>query len=252
MKPPAEAPPPVQEFHARDAAHAAAVAARIVMNARAAAAGRPFALALSGGRVAPLLLAELVRQSRTGSIRFADTDFFWADERCVPPDDDASNYGVARRTLLEPLGVAAERIHRLEGELDPARAATRANEAFARWAERPDQPDASLDLVVLGVGEDGHVASLFPDNLPADLAATAPFRHVRGPKPPADRLTMGYPLLWEAGQVVVLATGAGKEAVVRASLAGTVDTPLGRVLRGRRRGRPPIIVHGPPDPRVPG
>jgi 6-phosphogluconolactonase/glucosamine-6-phosphate isomerase/deaminase len=87
------------------------------------------------------------------------------------------------------------------------------------------------------------VASLFPGNMKVDLEASRAFRAVRGTKPPPDRLTAGYPVLWEAGVVVVLATGRGKEEVVMGSVEGRLDTPLARVLMGRG-GRETRVVCG--------
>jgi 6-phosphogluconolactonase len=224
---------------------AAAEAAGSVVDAFVRAGERDFALALSGGRVAPLFFGELIRQSRRRGVDLGAADFFWCDERCVPPDHADSNYREARRELLEPLGVGDDRIHRLEGERAPAEGAERAMEDWARWVEGRSRRGRSgtWDCAVLGVGEDGHVASLFPGNLKQDLEATRAFRAVRGPKPPPDRLTAGYPVLWEAGELVVLATGRGKEEVVLGSVAGRLDTPLARVLKGRV-GRGARVVCG--------
>jgi 6-phosphogluconolactonase len=191
------------------------------------------ALALSGGRIAPVLYGELVRQAEMRKTRLAGADFFWADERCVGVHHEESNYRVARAALLEPMRVPAERVHRMPGDLPPDRGVERMTREWEEWVRKRGPGRGRLDLVVLGVGEDGHVASLFPGNLPADLASSAPFRSVVGPKPPPQRLTMGYRLLWEARLVLVLVTGSGKEEVVRRTLRGREDTPLGRVLRGR-------------------
>ena len=194
-----------------------------------------FSLGLSGGRAAALLFREIVRQARGRTISLADVDFFWCDERCVPPDHPESNYRIAREELFEPMGVADRRIHRLMGELSPDAGAERANDAWRAWVASRSRwgANGSLDCAVLGVGEDGHVASLFPANVSTDLAGRTPFRAVRGPKPPPDRLTMGYELLWEAKVVMVLATGVGKEEVIQNSVSGKLDTPLARVLRAR-------------------
>lgn len=215
---------------------AAADAAGTVLDVLVRGGERDVSVALSGGRVAPLFFRELVRQSRMRGADLGAADFFWCDERCVPPDHGDSNFREARMELLEPLNVAPERVHRLEGERSPEVGAERARADWQKWAagrKRRGRP-AALDCVVLGVGEDGHVASLFPGNMAADLAALAPIRAVRGPKPPPDRLTLGYRELWEAAWVVVLATGRGKEDVVMGSLAGALDTPLARVLKGRQ------------------
>lgn len=228
-----EPPPEPWRIRCRHDRHAASEAARLILDAWVRAGEKDFALALSGGRIAPVLYGELVRQSEARNSSLAGADFFWADERCVGVQHEESNYRVARASLLEPLRVPAERIHRMPGDLPPDRGVERMTREWEAWIKRRGPGRGWLDLVVLGVGEDGHVASLFPGNLPADLGSRAPFLSVVGPKPPPQRLTMGYRLLWEARLVMVLVTGTGKEEVVRKTLGGREDTPLGRVLRGR-------------------
>lgn len=235
---------PAWILRCRDDEHAASEGARIVLDSFVQAGESRFGLALSGGRGAPTLFRELVRQAALRRSPLREADFFWADERCVRPDDPESNFGIARAALLERLGVPAERIHRLQGELPPHRAAERANADWADWIARRGDHASHLDCVVLGAGEDGHVASLFIGNLPGDLADREAFRAVVGPKPPPQRVTMGYPLLWSARRVVVVAPGPGKRAMVEDSLAGRVDTPLARVVQGRA-GRETIVVLAP-------
>ncbi|MCC6231816.1 MAG: 6-phosphogluconolactonase [Verrucomicrobiales bacterium] len=213
---------------------AAREAARSLLDARVTWGGETFGVALSGGRIAASFYGCLVAQSARRGVDLRKVDYFWADERCVPPDHADSNYRTARETLLGPLGVAPERVHRLEGEREPAEAVVRAVSDWRRWQALQHSAPAAPQVVVLGVGEDGHVASLFPGNLGADLRVDAPFATVVGPKPPPQRLTMTYPMLWQAPLVIVLATGEGKGAVVDAALAGSPDLPLTRVLAGRR------------------
>lgn len=228
----------------RDDGHVAGEAARVVLDAVVASRGCRFALGLSGGRIAPRFYEELVGQRGRRGVGLETVEFFWADERCVPPDHAESNYGVARAKLLEPLGVGGMRVHRLEGELLPGVAADRANAEWEAFVRVRGAAGARLDCVVLGVGEDGHVASLFPGNWESDSRGGRAFRAVRGPKPPPDRLTMGYELLWEARLVVVLATGAGKERVVAEAVLGGSGTPLGRVIAGRGVGETVVLRSG--------
>ena len=226
----------------RDAHHAAHEAARIVLDAFVRAGERNFGLALSGGRIAPRFLAALLEESHRRHAPLGQADFFWADERCVPVDDPENNFRVARTALLEPLEVVPSHVHRLAGELAPAEAVARANADWESWLSRTRHRDPSPDLVVLGVGEDGHIASLFPQNLHADLASEAPFHFVIGPKPPPGRLTMGYPMLWKARIVVVLAPGPAKRPIIAASLRGELDLPLARVLLGRAQRETTLLV----------
>jgi 6-phosphogluconolactonase len=133
---------------------------------------------------------------------------------------------MADELLFQPLGIAAGKIHRIRGELPPAAAAELAVKELSSVA-------AQLDLIFLGMGEDGHVASLFPGEAEAARANPAVFRAVtNSPKPPPNRVTLGYGAIAAARQVWVLASGAGKEGALRESLSPTGETPLARVLRG--------------------
>jgi 6-phosphogluconolactonase len=199
--------------------------------------GRAYCVALSGGRIAGALFSEVTRQTNARSVWTSHVDFFWADERCVPPGDPESNYRVARESLFDPLGIAEDRIHRVRGELDPDAAARGAEAEIRRII--PPAPDGHpvLDLVLLGMGEDGHVASLFPAELEAVVSSRAVYRAVGAPKPPARRVTLGYGMLGAAREVWGLISGGGKEAALRDSLRPEGGKPLARVLRSRSHTR---------------
>src|SRR5438445_1341630 len=130
----------------------------------ARAADRPVHVALAGGR-SPKRAFELL--ARTPE-EWSDAQVWFADERCVGPEDEQSNYRMVAESLLDPARIAPERVHRMEGELGPEEGARRYARALlasvpgARSPARAPAPPA-LDLIVLGIGEDGHVASLFPD-----------------------------------------------------------------------------------------
>ena len=186
-------------------------------------AGRPFRVALSGGRIARLFFqaaAELARGRQP--IDWNQVHFFWADERCVPPQDPESNFALADTGLFRPLQIPAANIHRIRGEAPPAQAAREAAEELRRVAPPDQSGHPVLDLILLGMGEDGHVASLFPGPENADLpdSDTELYRAVTAPKPPPHRITLTYPVIYAARQVWVLASGPGKERALADSLEG--------------------------------
>ncbi len=202
--------------------------------ATARAAGRGVTVALSGGRVAGRFLAGLAAVARENPGALDPVEFFWGDERCVPPDSPDSNYRLAADHLLVPAGIPAERVHRIRGELPPEEAAREADEVLRRVAAREESGMPVLDVVLLGMGEDGHVASLFP-GAPATVESTGlAFLPVVGPKPPPQRISLTYPALAVADSVWVLASGAGKQEALRASIAPGGTTPLARLLGLRR------------------
>ncbi len=218
-----------------DAALAAAVAGRWLDEVDAAARrGAAHLVALPGGRIIRRFFDAVVAEAALRQPSFAHVHFFWGDERCVPPDDPESNYGLARRYLLTPLDIPTANIHPVRGEAAAATAAAQAEGELRRFAPASEAGAPVLDLVLLGLGEDGHVASLFP-GLPSELMENrAAYLPVVGPKPPPQRVTLNYAVLAAARQVWALASGAGKEAALATSLSSGGQTPLARVLRERR------------------
>ncbi|MCX6894629.1 MAG: 6-phosphogluconolactonase [Verrucomicrobia bacterium] len=218
-------------FDAPDELARAVAGAWLEEVAAAQRAGKPHCVALSGGRITQKFFAEVAVLSKARGVSLAGVHFFWADERCVPPSDAESNFKMADELLFQPLGIAPEKIHRIHGELPPAAAAELAVKDFSAVT-------AQLDLVLLGMGEDGHVASLFPGEPEADRTNPAVFRAItNSPKPPPNRVTLGYAAIAAAKQVWVLASGAGKEAALRESLSPAGQTPLARVLRARSNSK---------------
>ena len=197
------------EICADEASLAGALAARVVSAAAAAVAARGrFALAIPGGSVVSLLARGLA-----APLAAANWYVFWTDERRVPLSDPQSNFRLAETELLPKL--AGAQIHPLRGS-----AADYENEL------RPFLP---LDLVLLGVGEDGHVASLFPGN-PATRETARLVVEVHGaPKPPPDRVTLTFPVLNAARATLVVAAGAGKAAVVGRIFSAPGDLPAQRL-----------------------
>lgn len=195
-------------------------AARVAAAGRAAVQARGrFTLALSGGST-PLELFRLLALSEwLVRAPWQQTAIFWADERCVPPDHPDSNYGAARAALLERLPLAPEQVHRWHGESpDPAAEASRyARELRSRIETGPDGMPR-LDLILLGMGADGHTASLFPHS-PALRITTEPAA-ANADAHGARRLTLTLPALNAARAVLFLVAGADKAETLARVLEG--------------------------------
>ena len=198
--------------------------------------GKPYAVALSGGRIARKLFSAIANSPQAAR-KLNSVHFFWGDERCVPPTDPESNFALARDLLLGPLRIPAERIHRIKGEEPPAEAAREAEADLRSSVPLAGNEQPVLDLVFLGMGEDGHVASLFPGEPREMVNDPSVYRPITATKPPPQRITLGYPALTAASEAWVLASGAGKEQALRTSIAPNTDTPLARVLQARRHTR---------------
>lgn len=157
---------------------------------------------------------------------------WWGDERCVAPDDDESNFLIARRTLIARAHVPAERIHRMRGELGPGAGARAYADELAEHVAADDDGVPVLDVVDLGLGPDGHVASLFPDHPALGITDAATAGIEDAPKPPPQRITLTLPALRAARSCLIHTAGAGKrDAVTR--LRGQPDpaTPASLLRR---------------------
>lgn len=196
--------------------------------------GKPYCTALSGGRITQKFFAETVAQARAQRISFAHMHFFWADERCVPPDDPESNFKLASELLFAPLNIPGPQIHRLQGEIAPAEAVRIAEKELRETAAKNSSGQPVLDLILLGMGEDGHVASLFPHSMSQIQDTNVSFLAIDdSPKPPPRRISLSYAAIITAKNVWTLASGAGKAAALHDSLSSFDKTPLGRVIRLR-------------------
>ena len=193
---------------------------------------KPFTVALSGGRI-PKLFYQVVVELAKPSL-FKNVHFFWSDERLVPPTDDESNFKLADKGLLGPLGISINQVHRVMAELGESEAIQVVTDKLKRFAFRNENGQPVFDLVFLGMGEDAHVASLFPGDAEA-LESDEVYRVVTGPKPPSRRVTLGYPALSAAREVCVLASGKGKAEALRSSIAEGSVTPLARVIQSREK-----------------
>jgi 6-phosphogluconolactonase len=193
-----------------------------------------FRAALSGGRT-PELLFHLLAEARFRELPWDKTEVFWVDERYVPYDHQESNYRLARELLLDHVPIPKENIHPMPtASGDPARDAA-AYEALLRRAF-PAEAWPRFDLCLLGLGEDGHTASLFPGG--PELAQRRRWVAAsRSPKGVADRVTLTMPVLLGAGLRLLLACGRGKSAAVKAVLGpeGEPMLPAQMVWRGEGR-----------------
>jgi 6-phosphogluconolactonase len=200
--------------------------ASYVADELAASAREGSAIVLTGG-TSPGRAYELAARREADWSR---ASLWWGDERCVPPEDERSNFRLARETLLDGLSGSPHEVHRIEGELG-AEAAADAYDA--------ELEDAQLDLVLLGIGPDGHAASLFPNQPTLDERSRRAVAAEAKLEPFVDRVTMTLPVLCSAPEVLFLVSGDSKaEAVERAfGRPPSPDTPssLIRSAEGRTR-----------------
>jgi 6-phosphogluconolactonase len=227
MKPPESGACP--EILVGDEQHLAAALAREFEDCgkRAIAGHEHFIVAIPGGSVASTFFPRLSKIP----INWSGTEFFFVDERAVPPSDPDSNYGLARSLWFEPAKVPPAQVHRMAGEgQDLSLAAL----AYARTLRMIAGDPPRLDFVLLGVGSDGHVASLFPTLTGAantrDLVAVVE----NAPKPPPRRLTLTMSVLAAAERLVVIAMGVAKAAIIHEALHEESGLPLASVLRQSR------------------
>ncbi len=193
-----------------------------------------FLVALPGGRTAKRLFQAAAKG--LSDVPMGGVHFFWGDERCVPPDHPESNFGLANEHLLRPLRVPPQNTHRIRGEESPPRAAELATQELQQVA-RSSAGFPVLDLVILGMGEDGHIASLFPGEPLAAIQSPEVYRSVVAVKPPPKRITLSYGMLAQARNVWVLVSGEEKRAALQISLGSSSATPLAKILRSRRLTR---------------
>lgn len=192
-------------------------------------------VAFSGGRIARNFFLAAAQLLKTQKNLLSDVHFFWADERCVPLDDPESNYLLCWENFLKPLEIPQERIHAIRGDQEPAIAAFGAAESLCQFASRNHLDVPVLNYAFLGMGENGHIASLFPEAPPAVETSAAIYYPVTTTKPPFNRITLTYKVLKYAEKAWVLASGTGKEEALRASLASSGGTPLAKLIHVRAR-----------------
>jgi 6-phosphogluconolactonase len=209
----------------RDAAAAARAGAEAVAEAafKALRERGGFRVVLAGGNT-PRATYELLSNEMRDAVEWSRATVYFGDERCVPPDHPYSNYRMVREALLDPLGLRGAAVRRIAGELPPESAAMD-YEAELRHLRSEGEP--MFDLVLLGMGPDGHTASLFPGHPALDEVSHLAL-HVTVSAEPADRVTLTPPALGSTRQIVFLVTGTEK-SIALARVFADEDLPAARI-----------------------
>lgn len=179
-----------------------------------------FHLALSGGST-PRMLFDLLAAEYHSKMPWRKVHFWWGDERCVPPTDPESNYKMTAAHLFSKIPAPEDQIHRIAGELDPHDAASRYSAEITAKVKMNEHLPV-FDLIMLGIGDDGHTASVFPGQtniFPAGSICGVASHPLTGQK----RVTLTLPVLNNAGRVVFLATGTSKAE------------PVGQIIKNGER-----------------
>ena len=190
-----------------------------------------FTVALSGGSTPTALYALLATTEYRNRLDWSRVHLFWSDERCVPPDHPESNFRMVQESLLSKVEIPRENIHRMAGEKNPQAAAADYENELRRFFNLAQDGLPRFDLIYLGLGEDGHTASLFPGSAALSESqrwvATAYVEKLN-----AHRLTLTLPVINAAAQITFLVSGASKRAVVKQVLgagAGSSNFPAAKV-----------------------
>ncbi len=190
----------------------------------------PFSIALSGGTT-PKLLFKLLAEKYSESVDWRNVHFFWGDERCVPPDNPESNYGSASRIFLSKINIPEKNIHRIKGEDDPLGEAVRYGAEIMDYTDRQGNfPE--FNIIILGVGNDGHTASIFPGNsnlLNSEVICEVSRHPVSGQK----RITLTGKVINNADSIFFLVSGSGKARIINRIFrkeAGSPDFPAGKII----------------------
>ena len=172
-------------------------------------------LMLSGGSTPREVYARLASPEIAGEVDWSRVHVLWSDERCVPPDHADSNFRMAQESLLQKVPIPERQIHRVFGELPPQEAAAKYELALSAMTDAP-----VMDLLLLGMGDDGHIASLFPDSptLAEDKRWVVAVPHDEPPPPFGWRVTVTFPLIFAARQVVLIISGQKKAARLHQAL----------------------------------
>ena len=259
FSPPREIQPGVRVC--ADAAEVARAAARQFVESawQSIVREKSFCVALSGGSTPRALYQLLATREFRTQVDWAKVHLFWGDERAVPPDDPESNYGMARRELLLRIPIPPGNVHRMQADrADLGRAAQEYEEVLRRYLRLNSNGFPRFHLILLGLGVDGHTASLFPGS--RKMRDT--LRWVSTPVNPSlgsRRMTLTLPVLNAAHQVLFLVIGSEKAAILRDVLEGKHDPPLPAQLVTAPEGQRMFLVDEAaaallqrhPEPRLP-
>ena len=200
-----------------------AVAKHFLLASNQAVQQRGHALiALSGGSTPLGLFRLLGSDAYRATVPWQQIHFFWVDERSVPPQDEESNYGQFRKNVLDPLQIKPEQVHAIDGNLPPEEAAQEYESLLRSWAEQ-EQTIPRFDWVLLGMGSDGHTASLFPGILQREEDTAVIAVQADYEDRPGDRVSLTPLILNQARQIVFMVSGEKKAAVIHEVLHGEND-----------------------------
>ena len=178
-----------------------------------------FTLAVSGGSTPRVMHRLLAKEPYRGAVPWEKTHLFWVDDRCVPLSDKASNYGAALKDFLEKTPMPPDRIHPMPTAISPSEGADRYQKDLKTFFHPGGKGFPVFDLVFLGIGTDGHTASLFPGHKALDEKEKWAIA-VKGGKPNVNRLTLTFPVLNSAKKIVFLVSGKGKAEILGRLLGG--------------------------------
>jgi len=191
----------------------------VALNAAAVRAGRTFSIALAGGRTPEALYKLLASPRFRDAVDWNNTHLFFGDERCVPIDSPFCNYSMAHRSLIGPLGLPSANVHRIKAEQpDADQAAAEYNMEIAGFFGGAALP--AFDLVLLGMGNDGHCASLFPGTGALKERERWVVRNEPGLEPFVPRITLTFPAIDSAANILFLVAGQDKAETAAKVLAG--------------------------------
>jgi 6-phosphogluconolactonase len=204
---------------------ALAAAAMFAETVSAAVAARGLArVAISGGSTPKAMFKLLADESQpfVNDIPWAKLQLFWVDERCVPPGHPESNYGMTKTAMLDKVPLPPANVHRMEGELDPEEAASRYESEIRNTFKLEGAETPTFDLVLLGLGPDGHTASLFPHTEGLNEMSRICFaNHV--PQKDTWRLTLTWPVITQGREVAFLIEGDEKAEIIRTVFTGAYE-----------------------------